>query len=141
MVIIAAVDRSKEAKHVVAEAAALAEAFDVPLHIAHVISRTEFTELGKEKTRDGRSIDLDEIRETAADFAGAAAEDIAVPYETVGLIGKAAEEINKYADRQNAKYVVIGGRKRSPTGKALFGSVSQQILLNSSSPVVSIIQE
>ena len=141
MVIVAAVDRSKEASQVVAEAAALSKAFDEPLHIVHVISRSEFTELGRKGSRDGRTADLDEIRETAADFAAAAAEDIDVPYETIGRIGKAAEEINKYADKQDARYVVTGGRKRSPTGKALFGSVSQRILLNSPRPVVSIIQD
>lgn len=138
MIVVAAVDRSKEAKQIVAEAATIAESLDVPLHLAHVISRSEFTELGKKGSRDGQSADLDEIRETAAGFAHKGAEGINVPYEAVGLIGKPAEEIKKYADRKNAKYIVIGGRKRSPTGKALFGSVSQQILLNSTCPVISV---
>ena len=141
MVVVAAVDRSKEATRVVVEAATLAEAFDDSLHVVHVISRSEFTELGRAQTEQGGTADLDNIRETAAEFASKAAEDIDVSYETVGLIGKAAEEINKYADKNGARYVVIGGRARSPAGKALFGSVSQDILLNSTQPVLAITEQ
>lgn len=138
MVVVAAVDRSEEAKRMAAEAATLAEAFDDSLHIVHVISRSEFTDIGRTQTKSGGAADLDEIRETAAEFASRAAEDIDVPYEAVGLIGKAAEEINKYADNNDARYVVIGGRARSPAGKALFGSVSQNVLLNSTQPVLAV---
>lgn len=124
-----------------AEAATLAEAFDDSLHVVHVISRSEFTELGRAQTEGGQTADLDEIREAAAEFASRAAEDIDVSYEAVGLIGKAAEEINKYADNNDARYVVIGGRARSPAGKALFGSVSQNVLLNSTQPVLAITEQ
>jgi nucleotide-binding universal stress UspA family protein len=141
MVIVAAVDRSEEASRVAAEAATLAEAFDDSLHIVHVISRSEFTELGRTQSEGGQTPDLDEIRETAAEFANKAAESIGVPYETFGLIGTAAEEINKYADNNDARYVVIGGRARSPAGKALFGSVSQDVLLNSTQPVLTVTEQ
>jgi nucleotide-binding universal stress UspA family protein len=141
MVVVAAVDRSEEANRVVAEAATLAEAFDDSFHIVHVISRSEFAEPGQAQSKDGQTADLDEIRKTAAEFAKKAAEGIAIPYEAVGLIGKAAEEINKYADKDDARYVVIGGRARSPAGKAIFGSVSQDILLNSSQPVLTITKQ
>lgn len=140
MVIVAAVDRSEGANRVAAEAATLAEAFDDSLHIVHVISRSEFTELGRAQSKSGQTPDLDEIRETAGEFANKAAENAAFPYEAVGLIGNAAEEINKYANNNDVRYVVIGGRSRSPAGKALFGSVSQNVLLNSTQPVLAVIE-
>ena len=38
----------------------------------------------------------------------------------------------------DADLVVIGGRQRSPTGKALFGSVTQSVVLDSPVPVVVV---
>jgi nucleotide-binding universal stress UspA family protein len=143
MVIIAAVDRSEDENRVVEEAATLAEAFDDHLRLIHVLSRSEFAELGQSQTQDGGAADLDEIRETAAGFARKAAEGVAPerPYEAVGRIGKPAEEINKYAESHDARYVVLGGQARSPTGKALFGSVTQNVLLNSDRPVVTVMRQ
>ncbi|OYR69650.1 universal stress protein UspA, partial [Halorubrum sp. E3] len=43
-----------------------------------------------------------------------------------------------YAEEQDARYVVIGGRQRSPTGKALFGSVTQDVMFESPAPVVNV---
>jgi len=38
----------------------------------------------------------------------------------------------------DARYLVIGGRKRSPVGKALFGSIAQRVLLEADSPVTFV---
>lgn len=53
-------------------------------------------------------------------------------------VGDPETEIVKVADELDARFVVVGGRKRSPTGKAVFGSVSQSVILNSDKPVVTI---
>ncbi|NHN47948.1 universal stress protein [Halostella sp. JP-L12] len=50
--------------------------------------------------------------------------------------GDPAESVVEEASRVDADAICVGGRKRSPTGKALFGSVSQQVILNSPVPVV-----
>jgi nucleotide-binding universal stress UspA family protein len=42
------------------------------------------------------------------------------------------------AEELGARYVVLGGRQRSPTGKALFGSVAQKVIINSPVPVLSV---
>lgn len=34
--------------------------------------------------------------------------------------------------------IVVGGRRRSPTGKAIFGSVTQRVILNSDTPVTVV---
>ncbi len=46
-----------------------------------------------------------------------------------------AEEVLAYGDDVDADEFVIGIRKRSPTGKALFGSIAQDILLGSNLPL------
>ena len=48
----------------------------------------------------------------------------------VDLLGLAADE--------HASMIVIGLRRRSPTGKIIFGSTAQQILLESETPVLAV---
>lgn len=48
----------------------------------------------------------------------------------------AVETILQHAEDVDADQIVLGGRKRSPAGKALFGSVTQSVILNTDRPVV-----
>jgi nucleotide-binding universal stress UspA family protein len=57
-----------------------------------------------------------------------------------GRVCNPAEEILTEADREDDEYIVIGGRKRSPVGKAFFGSATQTILLRAKTPVVTVMQ-
>lgn len=66
-------------------------------------------------------------------------EDTGVTYQ--GRVGDPADEILDEADRRDTRYLVIGGRRRSPIGKAIFGSTTQSILLNSTRPVMTVMQE
>lgn len=141
MVIIAAVDRSERAKRAVSEATELAAAFDDDVHVVHVLSRSEFVELEQtEVKKSGRAVGMDRVREHAAELAERAADDreFDVNVEYQGLVGDAADEVVDYATGKDARYIVVGPRKKSPTGKVLFGSVAQSILLNSDCPVVTM---
>lgn len=141
MAIIAPVDRSDRAATVVSEAEQLAKAFDDTLHVIHVLPRSEFVKMGRTQADSDEPIDMDQVREVAADIAADAAADLDVPHEINGLMGDPAPRVVDYATKQDARYIVVGGRKRSPAGKAIFGSVAQAILLNANSPVVSNIAQ
>lgn len=141
MVIVAAVDRSDRAEIVAREGETLAEAFDEKLHIVYALSRSEFVALGSESASSGEAVDMDQIRGAARNVAQDAITDLSCPHEYVGLVGDAAKMVVNYAEDEEARYIVIGGRKRSPAGKAIFGSVSQSILLSAACPVVSTLRD
>lgn len=52
--------------------------------------------------------------------------------------GNPPEEIIKLADELDADAIVIAGRERSPVGKALLGSVTQDVLRSANRPVIMI---
>ncbi|MFK8213810.1 universal stress protein [Haloferax volcanii] len=61
------------------------------------------------------------------------ATDDEVSYEIVPRIAaekERAETVIDVADEEGADHVFILGRKRSPTGKALFGDLAQFVILN-----------
>ncbi len=49
--------------------------------------------------------------------------------------GDPSEAIQSLTAAVDADMILVGGRKRSPAGKALFGSVTQDIILNADRPV------
>jgi nucleotide-binding universal stress UspA family protein len=81
-----------------------------------------------------------ELGENVLKWAEEKAKDAGVEVETHLLIrGKEpADDILEFMEEVKPDMVVVGVRKRSPTGKVIFGSVPQKIILNSEIPVVSI---
>ena len=58
------------------------------------------------------------------------------PVEVDQASGDAVRNILEMADEIDADVISLAGRKRSPTGKALFGSVTQDVTLKSKRPVL-----
>jgi nucleotide-binding universal stress UspA family protein len=52
--------------------------------------------------------------------------------------GDPADELLAAADAVDANAVCVSGRKRRPTGKAVFGSVTQDVVLGSDRPVIAV---
>ena len=139
MVIIAAVDRTDLSQSVVEQAHALAAAFDDDVHVVHVLKPSEFMSLEQSTIEEtGHAVEITSAEEFAAEAARQAAETVDEPSTPVGLVGPPSDEIIRYADTHDARYIVVGPKNRSPTGKVLFGSVTQSVLLNADCPVVSI---
>jgi nucleotide-binding universal stress UspA family protein len=62
-----------------------------------------------------------------------------VPFEFAQPVGvDAASELLAAMDRPEAELLVIGIKHRSPVGKLLLGSVSQQLLLECPKPVLAV---
>lgn len=131
---IAAVDRSPRAESVIREGKRLADANDVDLHIVHVGGADLPNPKGGYDTERTNVIS----KQKAAGVAREIGQDILTPdaFEAVGLQGDPAAEILEHALETDAEYIVVSARKRSPFGQAVFGSVTQSLLLNAECPVV-----
>lgn len=66
-------------------------------------------------------------------------DECGVTYELTQPVGvDTAEELLEAMRRDDAELLVIGVRHRSPVGKLLLGSVSQQVLLECPKPVLAV---
>jgi nucleotide-binding universal stress UspA family protein len=61
-----------------------------------------------------------------------------VDYVFDGLIDDTEGAVVRLAKQVDADHVFVGGRRRSPTGKAVFGSQAQEIMLNAPCPVTYV---
>ncbi|TKX87558.1 universal stress protein [Halorubrum sp. SS5] len=52
--------------------------------------------------------------------------------------GDPSEELLAAADDVDADLICVSGRKRSPAGKAVFGSTTQALVLNADRPVLAV---
>lgn len=65
-------------------------------------------------------------------------EDEGINYEIRGSIGTHGDEIVRVATDTDSDLVIVGGRERSPTGKAVFGSTAQEVMLSAPCPVTLV---
>jgi nucleotide-binding universal stress UspA family protein len=67
-------------------------------------------------------------------------EESGIPFELEQYVARrdGAEEVLAAAERRGASLIVIGLRRRTPTGKLIFGSDAQRILLHASCQVLAV---
>lgn len=163
MTILAAIGGEYAQDRVVTVGHDLATAYDDELVVVHVMSREQFEDIrGSDdittpvvissaddtglvyvNSKRASEYNLEEATEDANIVAEDCVEntlsaDQRSIVRTEGRVGDPATEVIEEADRVDARFIVVGGRKRSPVGKAVFGSVSQSVILDSERPVVTI---
>ncbi|UTF52450.1 universal stress protein [Natronosalvus rutilus] len=142
-------DSSDAVVEVIREAGELAAAADVPLLVLTVVTESEYEKdvdvLGTidQIERSGFEPDPGEYAEKVAQTAiNDLLSDLALETEAVGKYveddGDRADAILDVAAANDCDYVFLLGRKRSPTGKALFGDTAQSVILNFDGYVVTM---
>ncbi|MFC6954791.1 universal stress protein [Halorubellus litoreus] len=126
----------------------LARSYDEQLVVLHVIPKEDFKKhkAAVKGTPAHDNFAISQEEQSAAEIARTAVHETLEDYdqdhiETRGRVGDPADKILAEVEYSDPNYLVIGGRQRSPVGKALFGSTAQKLLLNASCPVVSTIDD
>ncbi|HET7322798.1 MAG TPA: universal stress protein [Halococcus sp.] len=141
---LAVVEPDEHTQEMVREAAELAEGVGAELVLLHVTTEEEFhdnqEQLSKASTSGAGMYNVEKAQEGAQQYAQNVANellsDLDVAVTPVGKLGERREEILSTDEEYDCDYVFITGRKRSPTGKALFGDDAQAIVLNFEGKVV-----
>jgi|AntDeeMetagen681_2_1112603.scaffolds.fasta_scaffold25671_1 nucleotide-binding universal stress UspA family protein len=117
------------------EADALTNGVDAELILLHVMPDDEYDERMSSRMETGSgggSFSIDEAEREANHIAKEAGRNALghTDFETIGIVGHLAQDAIEVAERENCDHIFISGRRRSPSGKAIFGDVTQRILLN-----------
>ena len=92
--------------------------------------------------RGGRDFDAEEAQRFEADLARIQSELDAegLEHEVRQLVrgNEPAEDLIAVAESEQAEFIVIGLRRRTPVGKLILGSNAQRILLDASCPVLAV---
>jgi nucleotide-binding universal stress UspA family protein len=144
--IVLAADRGNEdlADRLAATAADIADPSDAEIVLAHVFDEEEYeTARSRLNFTDDSEVTPSTIAERKATVRdlGDALADTDIDVTAYGRLRDGAsrgQRLVELADEVDADMVVLGGRTRSPAGKALFGSTAQEVLLESSCPVTFV---
>ena len=132
-------------KDLVREAGELAEGVDAKLTLLCVTSEEEYTE-EREALEAIPEADvsysvgqaLEGARSFANDIGVETLEGVDIEYETAGAVGDRAETVIDGAQNHGCDHVFMTGQRRSPTGKAIFGDVTQRVILDFEGPVTVV---
>lgn len=140
------VDDTDVHRELLLEAGELAVGVEAKLVLFSSMTAEEFEEGNEmlesvervERTSYSDTSPLDVARNFAREFAQDVFGNDAPDYEVTAAVTEGTERADKIleaADEYDCDHVFVVGRKRSPTGKVLFGDVAQQVILGFDGPV------
>lgn len=137
------VDPVDPTKQFVEEGGEIAEATGADLLLLHVTSESEYDETRKAlsdvSSMAGGAYDVSQAEAGAKQLAEEVGREVfgddGPNFESAGAVGDTSTQVIRVAEEHDCDHIFIAGRKRSPTGKAVFGDAAQRVILNSDVPV------
>lgn len=134
----------RRTEQLTATAADIARPADATVALAHIFRQEEY-----EKTREQLNFEqYSEVtpsviaeRHTTTRSLASAMDEAGIDHTIHGRISNGtsvSERIVELAEEVGADLILAGGRKRSPAGKAVFGSTAQEVILNAPCPVTFV---
>ncbi len=138
--VVVAVGKGDDDAALAEEAVAVAGPAGARIVLVHVFEESGYGDVVAALNLDGEGLSTDEVaaRHAATREIGDRLADARIGYEVRGTVGDYGEGVVSLAEEVDADRVVVGGRRRSPAGKAVFGSVAQDVLLGSPCPVTLV---
>ena len=135
--VLTVIDINKDNQPVIARGEEIAKGLGQEQIIFHVVPHTGNVERATETVEKAvREFFGSEENEPAINIA----EEPSI-WEENSPSDRVASRIVDETEQESVNYVVIGSRKRSPSRKAVLGNVTQQVLLDTSVPVVVVEQD
>ena len=142
VVLAVCTEDEKRTERLASEIIALAGPADAEVVLTHVFGEEEFDEtrskLGFDPDGENSTPDAVAERHRTIRELSKALSTAGVRHSIRGAVGDLAEEVVRTAEGLEADRVVVGGRRRSPTGKAVFGSAAQEVMLSAPCPVTFV---
>ena len=133
---LAVVEGDEAAKSLVREAGELAAGVGAELVLVHVTTEAEFEEqredlekIPKQEANYNVGQAIDGAKRYAGDIGKEVLAGIDVNYRVVGRLGAKSSQILATAEEEDCDHIFLTGAKRSPTGKAVFGDTTQDVIL------------
>ncbi|MCH7660702.1 MAG: universal stress protein [Euryarchaeota archaeon] len=129
------------AKRLAETAIEIAEPTGAHVVLSHIFTNREFDEVVDQLDFDaGENPDPSDVaaRHVTTRTVAQSLDAVDVDYEIRGSVGDRGETIVDLAKSEGADRVIVGGRRRSPTGKAVFGSTAQEVMLSAPCPVTFV---
>jgi len=135
------VDDTDEHRELLREAGELAAGVDAELILLTTLTAEEFAEdaatIERIAEMEHTGYEEDAAIEAARNFARETAEEeldgLDLSFEAIGRVieeNEHADAVLDTAAEKDCDHVFITGRRRSPTGKAIFGDAAQRVILN-----------
>jgi nucleotide-binding universal stress UspA family protein len=110
--------------------------------LGHVFTETEYERaldrLGFDPTAGEASPNEVAGRHATVRELGDRLDEAGVEFAVGGAVGDHGDSIVGLAEESGADMVIVGGRQRSPAGKAVFGSTAQKVMLSAPCPVTFV---